>query len=530
MENEALMKLTNGQIGFADDTYSPIKVSIGQFYGIEINDFAVTVAKTALWIAESQMMKETEQILHINLDFLPLKSYANIVEDNALRLDWNEVIPKEKLNFIMGNPPFSGTRTMDKQQKEDILNVFGKKWKDANSLDYVACWYKIATVFIQNTLIKCAFVSTNSITQGEQVPALWKKLFEDYKIHIDFAYQTFVWDSEASIKAKVHCVIIGFSQAKADKKRQLFIANKEYRVDNINAYLKNAPNVFIERHSEPICNVPSIYLGCSFNDNGNLVMTEDEKKQLLKEEPQAIKFIRPYMMGKDFINRKPRYCLWLVNADPTELRKCSKIIERIEKVKEFRLECKNPETRNSASSPTIPSIMRYYNNNLETDYVAIPKVSSEKRRYIPMELLKAETIAGDKIFLMPNANLYSFGALTSNVHMAWMRAFCGRLKSDYSYSSTIVYNTFPFPEPTEENKKKIEKTAQAILDARALYPNSSLADLYDELTMPSELRKAHQENDKAVMESYGFNWRKMTESDCVAELMKLYEKMTKDEK
>ena len=229
MENEALMKLTNGQIGFADDTYSPIKVSIGQFYGIEINDFAVTVAKTALWIAESQMMKETEQILHINLDFLPLKSYANIVEDNALRLDWNEVIPKEKLNFIMGNPPFSGTRTMDKQQKEDILNVFGKKWKDANSLDYVACWYKIATVFIQNTLIKCAFVSTNSITQGEQVPALWKKLFEDYKIHIDFAYQTFVWDSEASIKAKVHTAIEKFLNDKTIIK-EIYVKHKIYNI------------------------------------------------------------------------------------------------------------------------------------------------------------------------------------------------------------------------------------------------------------------------------------------------------------
>lgn len=524
LENKGLDALQGGQIGFGDANVNPIKVSIGQFYGIEINDFAVTVAKTALWIAESQMMHETEEILHMNLDFLPLKSYTNIIEGNALRIDWNDVVDKNELNYIMGNPPFSGTRTMNKVQKDDILNVFGRNWKDANSLDYVACWYKVASSFIQNSVIKCAFVSTNSITQGEQVPALWERLFSEYKIHIDFAYQTFIWDSEASIKAKVHCVIIGFSNVENINEKILFIGNKEYRVNNINAYLKNAPNVFIKRHSEPICDVPKIYLGCSFNDNGNLVMTEEEKDELLKEEPQSAKFIRPYMMGKDFINRKPRYCLWLIDAIPSELRKCPQILERIEKVRQFRLECKNPDTKESANMPTVPSIMRYYNNALKTNYVAIPKVSSERRRYIPMELVDGATIAGDKIFLMPNANLFSFGVLTSNVHMAWMRAFCGRLKSDYSYSSTIVYNTFPFPEI--DNKYKIEQTAQQILEARALYPNSSLADLYDELIMPKELRKAHQENDRAVMEAYGFDWRNMTESDCVAELMKMYEKLT----
>ena len=343
-------------------------------------------------------------------------------------------------------------------------------------------------------------------------------------IHFDFAYQTFVWDSEASIKAKVHCVIIGFSSFDEKKVRKLFVENKEYRIDNINAYLKNAPNIFIERQTKPLCNVPEMYLGCSFNDNGNLVMTKEEKDILIKEEPQAEQFIKPYVMGKDFIERNPRYCLWLKDANPSEIRKCPRVMEKIEKVRLFREECKNKETKESANTPTIPSIMRYYNNNFNSDYIAIPKVSSQRRKYIPIELLKGNVIAGDKIFLMPKGDIYSFGILTSNVHMAWMRAICGRLKSDYSYSSTIVYNTLVWPNSSKEQRLKIEKTAQAILDARAKYPESSLADLYDELTMPAELRKAHQENDKAVMEAYGFDWRKMTESDCVAKLMELYRK------
>ncbi len=479
-----------------------------------------------MWIAESQMMKKTEEILHLNLDFLPLKSYTNITEGNALRMDWNEIIDKKELNFIMGNPPFSGTRTMDSIQKEEVSFVFGKQWSCANSLDYVSCWYKKASEIIQHTRIKCAFVSTNSITQGEQVVALWKPLFNQYNIHFDFAYQTFIWDSEASIKAQVHCVIIGFSCYDEKNARKLFTDNKEYRINNINAYLKNAPNIFIERQSSPLCNVPEIYLGCSFNDDGNLVMTKEERDLLLKEEPQAEKYIKPYVMGKDFINRKPRYCLWLKNANPFELRKCPKVMSKIEKVKEFRENCKNKETRESANMPTLPSIMRYYNNNFNSDYIAIPKVSTQRRKYIPIDLLKSNVIAGDKIFLMPKGNIYSFGILTSNVHMAWMRAFCGRLKSDYSYSSTIVYNTLVWPNPTKQQKEKIEKTAQAILQARKLYPDCSLADLYDELTMPSELRKAHQNNDRAVMEAYGFPVKNdFTESMCVGELMKRYQEM-----
>lgn len=527
MENKALEKLNKGQIQFGMEQFNPIKVSISQFYGIEINDFAVTVAKTALWIAESQMMKKTEEILHLNLNFLPLKSYTNITEGNALRIDWNEVVPKEKLNYIMGNPPFAGTKTMGKLQKNDTEFIF-VNWKNYGTLDYVACWYKKASDFINNTLIKCAFVSTNSICQGEQVANLWEPLLTN-GLQIDFAYRTFIWDSEASIKAHVHCVIIGFCKYNNKQTKIIYDNGKKIIAKNINSYLVNGSNVFVHHSSKPICqNIPTMYIGCDFKDDGNYIMTENEKEELLKKEPQLAKYIRKYMMGKDFINRKPRYCLWLKDVDPSELKNSPILLSRVKKVKEFRLSCPSPDTNRYAEKPTLPVRLRFYSLNKYCDTVALPMVSSQNRKYIPIDLLKADTIAGGKLFLIPDITTYHFGVLTSNVHMAWMRTVAGRLKSDYSYSSGVVYNTFVWCTPTKEQKEKIEKTAQAILDARAKYPNSSLADLYDELTMPPELRKAHQENDKAVMEAYGFNWRTMTESDCVAELMKMYEELTKD--
>ncbi|MBQ9314640.1 MAG: class I SAM-dependent DNA methyltransferase [Clostridia bacterium] len=529
LENKALEKLYKGQLFMGYDKLNPIKVSIGQFFGIEINDFAVTVAKTALWIAESKMMKETETILNLNLDFLPLKSYVNIVEANALRIDWNDVVSKDEVNYIMGNPPFSGTKTMGKEQKSDTELIF-KNWKNFGTLDYVACWYKKANDYIMNTSIKCAFVSTNSICQGEQVANLWEPLLTN-GINIDFAYRTFIWDSEASIKAHVHCIIVGFSRIDNCGDKIIYDNGRKIIAKNINPYLVNGDNVFIRNAQKPICsNVPTMYIGCDFKDDGNYVMTEKEKDELIKKEPQAISFVRKYMMGKDFINRKPRYCLWLKDADPSELKKCPLIIERIKKVKEFRLSCPSPDTNRYAETPTLPVRLRFYSLNRYCDTVSLPMVSSQNRKYIPIDILKADVIAGGKLFLIPDITIFHFGVLTSNVHMAWMRTVAGRLKSDYSYSSGIVYNTFPWCDPTDEQKAKIEKTAQAILDARALYSNSTLADLYDELTMPVELRKAHQENDKAVMEAYGFDWRKMTESDCVAELMKMYQKLTENSK
>ncbi len=518
LENEAIELVHGNQIVF--DSGDIIKVSIRQFYGIEINDFAVTVAMTALWIAESQMIKETEAIVNTAIEFLPLKTNANITEGNALRIDWNEVVPKYELNYIMGNPPFVGARFMSKEQKEDLLSVF-PKWKNAGNLDYVSCWYKKAAELMNGTLIRSALVSTNSVTQGEAVANLWKPLFES-GVHIDFAYQTFRWDSEASIKAHVHCVIVGFSNAPNKKHKLLFSSDRAQIVNNINGYLIEADNVFITKKQTPISEVPTIMLGGQAIDDGNLIITEEEKNEILLKEPQAKPFIRPYMMGKDFINRKPRYCIWLVGANPNELKKCHYIMERVQKVKEFRLASNRVNTYKAAETPTLFATVIECKNN----YIAMPKVSSENRRYIPIDYLSSDIIPGDKLFIMSDSTLYHFGILTSNVHMAWTRAVAGRLKSDYSYSNTIVYNNFPWCNPTNEQKKKIEQTAQAILDARALYPDSSLADLYDELTMPPELRKAHQANDRAVMQAYGFDVKTMTESQCVAELMKMYQELT----
>lgn len=525
LENRALDALQGGQIGFADETISPIKVSIGQFYGIEINDFAVTVAKTALWIAESQMMHETENILHMTLNFLPLKSYTNIIENNALRIDWNEVVDKTELNYIMGNPPFVGTKLMSKIQKEDTKQILGKL-KDYGVLDYVACWYKLASDYITNTNIDCAFVSTNSICQGEQVAPLWKPLFND-GITINFAHTTFRWDSEASIKAHVHCIIVGFSKNKGNIQKRIFENGRVINASNINPYLIDGENIFIENVRNPICDVPAMYLGCDFKDGDYYIFTEEEKNEFLKNEPQAQIFIKPYMTGRDFINRKPRYCLWLKNATPDELKKCPKVLERIALVKEFREKSDSPDTNRYAEFPTRPARLRYYSDDRNVNALALPRISSQTRRYVPMEILDKDTIGGASILMIPDATIYLFGILTSNVHMAWMRTVCGRMKSDYRYSNGVVYNTFPWCTPTIEQKKKIEKTAREILNIRKKYSNSTLADLYDELIMPPELRKAHQENDKAVMEAYGFDWRKMTESDCVAELMKMYQELIK---
>ena len=524
LENECLKALLNDQavLDFFDDR---IFVNIHQFYGIEINDFAATVAKTALWIAESQMVNETAKILARDIDFLPLKSYSNIIEGNALTLDWNTVCPASELNYIIGNPPFVGARWMSKEQKQEVLSIFGKKWEGVGDLDYVCCWYKKATDLLKGTKIKAALVSTNSITQGGAVANLWKPLFEQYNIQIDFAWRTFRWDSEASIKAHVHCVIVGFSDREyhQDSKKTIFTSDTTSEdAKNINGYLLDAPSIFISKRTRPISDVPSINLGGQPIDDGNLVLTEEEKEQLLKIEPQAAPYIRHYMMGKDFINRQPRYCLWLDKVSPAVLKQLPNVLKRIQAVKEFRLSSQRESTLRAADTPYL------FGAPFEctTDYIALPKVSSENRRYIPIDYLSADIIPGDKLFTMQNATLYHFGVLTSNVHMAWMRAVCGRLEMRYSYSNTIVYNNFPWPAITPEQEAEISRTAQAILDARNLYPDCSLADLYDEVTMPVELRRAHQANDRAVMRAYGLPIT-TTESDTVAHLFKLYEQLTK---
>lgn len=526
LENEVLRELEYDQVMIGDAKNNPIEVSIAQFYGIEINDFAVTVAKTALWIAESQMMKETEAIVLMPLDFLPLKTNASIVEGNALRLDWESVVPKGKLSYIMGNPPFVGYSLQNVEQKADIRAIYidenGKPYKTAGKIDYVSGWYFKSAQFMQGTMIRSAFVSTNSITQGEQVAGIWKPLYERFGVHIDFARRSFIWDSEASLKAHVHCVIVGFSVAPNKNVKRIFMAERFQIVKNINAYLIDADTIFIEGRAKAICDVPALQNGGKPTEGGFLILSPEEKASLLSTEPQAAAFIRPYMMGKDFINRKPRYCLWLVGVSPSQINKCPNVKKRIEQVQKYRLSSRKAATRKKAETPMLFDEVR----ECQTDYIAIPKVSSENRRYIPMEYLSKEIIPGDKLFMLQNASFYDFGVLMSNVHMAWTRAVCGRLKSDYSYSNTIVYNNFPWPEPTDAQKEKITQTAQGILDARALYPDSSLADLYDEVTMPPELRRAHQNNDRAVMQAYGMPIKGTTESICVAELMKRYQELT----
>ena len=528
LENEIIADQTKeaqGQtamLGLGAD-FAGIKVSIGQFYGIEINDFAVTVARTALWIAESQMMKETEAIISIPLNFLPLKSYTNIVEGNALRIDWETVVPKKELSYIMGNPPFVGYTYQSKEQKADLAEL---KTGAGKNIDYVAGWYLKAAKMIYNTHIRAAFVSTNSIAQGEQVSAIWKLMEEKLHTHIDFAHRTFRWDSEASLKAHVHCVIIGFSSAASVKPAKIYTGTQVIEAKNINAYLLDAPSVFIEKRNQPICEVPMMCKGSQPTDGGNLLFdTKESVEQLVKAEPLAAKYIREFVGADEFIKGKRRYCLWLVNANPSDLKKCPEIMRRVAAVRETRLKSTKAATRKQAETPTLFTEIRQPGGT----YVVVPEVSSEKRRYVPIGFMDEKTVCSNLVFIVPEAELYHFGIITSNVHMAWMRTVCGRLEMRYRYSNTLVYNTFPWPTPTEQQKLKIEQTAQAILDARALYPDSSLADLYDELTMPPELRKAHQANDRAVMDAYGFvkgSPARTSESACVAELMKMYQTLT----
>ena len=546
LENKVLSILNKGMKTLGLDNL--IQVNINQFYGIEINDFAVTVAKTALWIAESQMMNETEAIVSQNLDFLPLKKQANIVEGNALRMDWRTLKPIDKnsifneglfsgfttetdgekhtYDYIMGNPPFIGFTFMGTEQKLDMQLVF----PGVKNLDFVCAWYKKASDFIYGTKTKCAFVSTNSITQGEIVARFWRFL----NIDILFAYRTFVWDSESTQKAHVHCVIIGFC-AKGNEGQPtntIFFANGEkYAAQHINTYLLDAADIVIESRNKALCDVPNMTSGNKFADGGNLILTIEEYEDFVKTEPQALPFIKPLLGAAEFINGKHRFCLWLKDVSPNEIRKCPKVVERVRKCKEARENSIAEGIRKFSDTPTL---FAQITQPLNCPCLIIPQVSSERRQYVPIGYLNGDTICTDKLRIIPYATLYHFGVLTSSVHMAWMRTICMRLESRYSYSRDIVYNNFPWPEAAvgpchfgkfNDLKARIEQTAQAILDARALYPDSSLADLYDVTLMPIELRRAHQSNDRAVMDAYGFT-EGMSDEAIVGELFKLYEKLT----
>ena len=525
LENEAI-KLYVGDTVLLDVGYDLVKVKISQLYGIEINDFAVSVANAALWIAESQMLEETMSIVYSNIDFLPIKSYSNIVEGNALRLNWEEVVPKDKLSYIIGNPPFVGANSVSKLQKKELFDLFGENSK-AGILDYVAGWYAKSAELISNTNIRCAFVSTNSISQGEQVSVLWEFLLKK-NISIDFAYKSFVWNSEAKEKAKVHCVVIGFSSIKG-KEITLYDNDAKEIVSSINPYLMEGETVFVSRQNNPICRVESMSKGSQPTDNGYLIIDNlDEYNELVADNEKTKQYIKKLVGAKEFINNTNRWCLWLKNANPKELANMPLVLKRLKKVKEFRKNSSKEATRKFAETPTLFQEDRHPDGN----YLIIPSHSSENRRYIPIGFLDSDTVSTNANLIIPNATLYDFGILTSNVHMAWMRTVAGRLKSDYRYSAKIVYNNFPWPIVTEEQKQFIVNTAQGILDARALYPDCSLADLYDELRMPVELRKAHQANDITVMKAYGMikkvngKDKLMSETETIAKLFEMYQELT----
>ena len=518
LENDILKELLGSQITLGE-LVDPIKVSIQNFYGIEINNFAVVVAQTALWIAELKMKRETEEIVHKGLELFPLKTYANIHEANALHVDWRTIAPDA--DYIISNPPFVGASMMDANQKSDAVKIFGKV-KLSNSIDYVGAWYHKAAKLMAGTNIKAAFVSTNSITQGEQVAPLWRKLFDEYNMQIIFGRRTFKWDSESFHKAAIHCVIVGMADKSLPVDKKIFDGEKVLPATNINPYLVDAPTVFIESRAKHLQHfVPRIFLGNKPSDGGNLILTADERKALLRREPALAKFVYRYVGGNEFINNIERYCLWLVEAAPNELRN-KELHRRLEGVQTMRKASTAKPTREKAATPHL----FFFISQPTTDYILIPMTSSENRLYIPIGFMPPNFIASNAALIVPSATVYHFGVLTSSIHMAWVRAVAGRLKSDYRYSGSVVYNNFVWVEPTLEQQRLIEQTAQRILDVRARYPKATLADLYDELTMPSDLRDAHKKNDLAVAKAYGFENLLDDEPKVVAELMKLYERLT----
>jgi len=435
---------------------------------------------------------------------LPLTQSATIVHGNALRINWEDVVPKNELSFILGNPPFLGARVMNSEQKDDMNFIFGKL-KGVGNLDYVTAWYKKAVNIMKRTHIKTAFVSTNSISQGEQPAILWKPLMEQ-GVYINFGIPTFKWHNEAKGKAAVHCVIIGFSYAKTNP--------------NINPYLLESSTVFIESRNKPLSDVPEMGIGNKPIDGGNYLFTEEERAKFLLQEPNAEKWFKIWLGADEFINSRKKYCLWLGECSPSELRSMPEAMKRVEAVKQFRLASKSEGTRKIADNPR-----RFHVENMpNSTFIVIPEVSSERRKYIPIGFLTPDIFCSNKLRLLPNGTLYHFGILTSNVHMAWMRAVCCRMKSDYSYSINIVYNNFPWPDATVGQQETIETLAKAILDARTLFSDSSLADIYDPIAMPPELSKAHRTLDAAVMKLYGFPVKKgFTEADCVVALMEMYQ-------
>lgn len=512
LENEILEEITRLENDQEQEKMLLVKVDIRQFHGIEINDFAVSVAKAALWIADAQMWEATREILHNPSAFLPLKHYNGIREGNALRLDWLEGIPGRHVDYIIGNPPFVGKSYQSEEQKADMANVF-KGVKSYGNLDFVASWFKLACDYIHGTDAECCFVATNSVCQGIAVPPLWSYMLSQ-GMTINFAHRTFKWENETRGTAAVHCVIVAFADRGRERKL-IFDGEAVHEVGNVNPYLLDAEDIIIDNRSQPVCDVPGMSVGSFAVDGGNLVMTKKERDEWVNKEPRVADLIKEYLSPDDFLYRTPRYCLWLKNVPPPTLRSIPSVMERLKGVHEFRLKSKKVPTQRKADTPWLFGEER----QPDTDYILVPRTSSERREYIPMGFIPADTIAGDTIIL-PGATVYHFGMLTSSMHMAWMRLLTGRLEMRYRYSPNLVYNTFPWPMPTEEQKALIEACAQAVLDARAQYPDCSLADLYDPLTMPAELRKAHRELDAAVEKAYGRKFK--DDAERVAHLFELY--------
>lgn len=496
------------------------RVKLSQFYGIEINDFAVAVAETALWI--SRLKANTEGVIVYDLDEhdFPLEERANIICENALRFDWNDLIEPSQVSYILGNPPFVGHRNVSDEQKEDMKRIFhGKQGR----LDYVSAWYSLAADYIANTDIECAFVSTNTVVQGVHLETLWTQLLNQH-IVINFAHKSFVWDSESNQKAHVHCVIIGFSKKERTEK-YLFDGMEMKVVEKITPYLSDSSNdVIVKSSANPICaDIPKMIYGNIPRDGGYYTFdTISEVKEFVSQEPKAEKYIYKFIGAREYINSIDRWFLFIEECSPEELQQMPVVLDRVSKVRDFRLSSKAKEIQKFAQTPTM---MAQHTQPIGIDFIAVPIVSSERRQYVPIGYVSGDTITNNQIQIIPSATVYHFGVLTSFVHMAWMRAVAGRLKSDYRYSKDIVYNNFPWPSPSDEQRRTIEQTAQRVLDVRLLYPDKSLANLYDPVKMPTELKIAHEANDKAVMDAYGFSYDK-TEPEIVSELMKMYKKLT----
>ena len=519
LEIEILKMMVGNQTTI--DIIPLLKIGVEQFYGIEYEDFPCQIAQVGMWLMDHQMNLRISEQFGLYYARLPLSQSATIVQGNALKLDWDDIVNKYELSYILGNPPFNGARTMNQEQKEDMAYVF-KGLKGMGNLDYVTAWYKKSIDLIKYTNIRVAFVSTNSISQGEQPAILWKQFINIIKI--DYAYRTFKWSNDAKGKAAVHCIIIGFSGKENELKKIIYDNDKKIEVKNINPYLVDAANIFIEARSKPLCDVPEMNFGSMPNDGKGLLSkyTTEQKNEIINKHPETEKWFKKIIGADEFINNRERWCLWLYKEQPSEIAKSIFLKNILDRIRDERRKSSRDGTRKLADTPYLFGEIR----QPITEYLTIPKTSSENRRYIPIGFLKPNVIATDALFTISNVSLYHFGILTSNVHMAWTRAVCGRLKSDYRYSNMLVYNNFIWPNCSGEQKQKIEELAQGVLNARMLFSTSSLADLYDSRIMPIELIKSHRALDSAVQRLYGFPVNaQFTETHCVAALMERYQKL-----